>query len=1119
MADPIGSFSGLASGIQWRDMVDQIMQLEISRRITPLQERVTAAEKTRTAWNSYNSLLSKLSTASDALRDQSAFGIMKTSATLGANDKSLLTTTASAGAAPGNHSVEVIDLARAEKLSGGTVASTTAQLGLAGQFHVNGKTVTLVATDTLSSLREKINAMNSGSTPTGVTATILSTSSTQHRLVLTSDGTGSRGIELTDGSTGVLQSLGMVGSTLSQNSKPGDSTRTQTHRLTSHTTALAAMLGISAPPVVTTIVVDGRKIQVDLENDTLLSISYRINAAGGSSEITDEVVGGKTMKRLTVGGDVTADATGTDPAASQRIVELLGFQTRDKSAQITTGRDAKFRIDGFTMTRRTNTVSDAISGVSINLTASNSALRTSSATGPLSILTDPKTIDSGTYGVSLLTSFRPERTIETSSPDLDIAADPGVADGTYAAVLSEVLTRTTSATTGLDVLAAPGTVTAGTYAVNITTAASVASQTGSGFGASYSGQFIGSDTITISTGTGSAAVNVSNGQSLNTIINNLNTAFASNGVSVSATNVGGQLKLTSTMGPGSSSSFTVSSSHSRIRNNFGINDGTYTGTNVAGTIGGLAATGVGDVLTGSAGAVTGLEVEYSGSGLGAVGSVTVTDTPAITGGTIGGFAATWDDSTNTLTVNGGNALAGLSVTYSGSATSGSVGNVVVQTAQVEYISGATIDGEAAVWDEVTETITGAAGTRFEGLEIGYTGAVDSGLVGEFTVEGEIAVEVNISRDVDGTVNKVKELATAYNELMSFVDKNRAVGGAFYANGALRSMQDTVRRSLVGGVDGLSSANQYTHPAIAGVSLAKDGTLTVDAAILKRALETNHTDVKALFSTSGTPTDSRVSFIAGGDSALAGSYAINITTAAAQAAHAGSAWGGATYTATDGVDDDITLTNSATGKTTTITIAQGRTLAQVIDEINVRSQEEGLGVTASNVGGALKLATTSFGSATTLTVAGTAAAPLGLTNGTYAGGDVAGTIGGLAAAGVGTALTGTTGATKGITISYSDDTTGSLGTLSYVLGVGGTLERLIKPLTRAGDGAVVTQVTSLDSNITSLNRRMDDAETRLEIRRQAMIAQFTRMESALSLLQSQGARLQSQIGVLPTNSER
>jgi hypothetical protein len=36
MSDPIGSFSGLASGIQWRDMITQIMEMESQRRLDPI---------------------------------------------------------------------------------------------------------------------------------------------------------------------------------------------------------------------------------------------------------------------------------------------------------------------------------------------------------------------------------------------------------------------------------------------------------------------------------------------------------------------------------------------------------------------------------------------------------------------------------------------------------------------------------------------------------------------------------------------------------------------------------------------------------------------------------------------------------------------------------------------------------------------------------------------------------------------------------------------------------------------------------------------------------------------------------------------------------------------------
>ena len=84
MAEPIGSFSGLASGIQWRDMVDQIMALEASRKLRPVTDRQTTEQKRFDAWGSFSSLVSKFRDATKALRDGSAFGTFKVAASASA---------------------------------------------------------------------------------------------------------------------------------------------------------------------------------------------------------------------------------------------------------------------------------------------------------------------------------------------------------------------------------------------------------------------------------------------------------------------------------------------------------------------------------------------------------------------------------------------------------------------------------------------------------------------------------------------------------------------------------------------------------------------------------------------------------------------------------------------------------------------------------------------------------------------------------------------------------------------------------------------------------------------------------------------------------------------------
>ena len=179
--EPIASFSGLASGIQWRDMVEQIMKLESARRLTPITSRIKLHEQQKSAWSEYSGLVTKLRDASKSFSDGSAFGVFKSTVTNSAvSGRALIGATASEKASPGTYKIEVLQLAQGEKVGSAAVADAAAGLGLSGTFHVNGRAVTLAAGDSLSAVRDKINAVNSGTSASGVTASILSTSASSH---------------------------------------------------------------------------------------------------------------------------------------------------------------------------------------------------------------------------------------------------------------------------------------------------------------------------------------------------------------------------------------------------------------------------------------------------------------------------------------------------------------------------------------------------------------------------------------------------------------------------------------------------------------------------------------------------------------------------------------------------------------------------------------------------------------------------------------------------------------------------------------------------------------------------------------------------------------------------
>jgi len=325
MADPISSISGLASGVQWRDLVDQIMAAETAQRLTPVTDKKDTEQKRFDAWGSFSSLMAKFRDATKVLRDGTAFGAFKVDASKSpSSGRALVSATASGTATPGNYTVEVDDVARANKLSGTIVASATTALGLSGEFAVNGRVVTLAASDTLTQVRDKINALNAGANASGVSASVLSTGPSAQRLVLTSDNAGAGGIELVDGSSGVLAGLGIVDGTTGLNLTSTGGT--QSYKVTSATAAIATMLGVTMPPP-STITINGQTISVDLTVDSLTSIAAKIQAAGGTADVVSESVGGKTGYRLVTGGVVGA----TTPDG-QRTLEALGFMMGGRSA-------------------------------------------------------------------------------------------------------------------------------------------------------------------------------------------------------------------------------------------------------------------------------------------------------------------------------------------------------------------------------------------------------------------------------------------------------------------------------------------------------------------------------------------------------------------------------------------------------------------------------------------------------------------------------------------------------------------------------------------------------------------------------------------------------------------
>jgi len=564
MADSLSAISGLVSGIQYRDLVDQIIAAE-TRPAQVARDRITRMQSQQNAIKTYRGLLTALQTAARALRDGSAFDAMSASSAIVAGTRNLVSASATASAAPGSYNISVTSptLAQAQKLGSAGQPSTTGPLGLAGDFTVNGQVVTVVATDSLIEVRDKINALNAGAAATRVSASILSVGTTSHKLVLTSQTTGAAGMALADTAGSALQSLGLL----------------------------------SSPTTI-------------------------------------------------------------DPAA---ILQA--------------GADLTFTIDGIAFTRTTNTVSDAIQGLTLNFTGAEAGAVTrltverfaEGARASIQALVDSynKLVDflkeQGTsdpeastrpalYGDNLVRTMRsrlPElmlATVGAAASDLNRPGLAGIAldsagkltfdtarfEAAFKDRLDDVrklFQQTGTATgTGLSYVGSTPDSKAGTYAVDITQLATQTSITGAGLtGGVYSDDGT-PDTMTVTdTRLGkSVSISLTNGMTSAQIVSALDAAITTGGLGLTVADVGGQVQLAQ-VGYGSGAGITVAYTAGGAQGGEPVAAGSYAnGLDIAGTIGGLAATGSGQVLLGDSGTdVAGISVRYTGAALGPAGDATV----------------------------------------------------------------------------------------------------------------------------------------------------------------------------------------------------------------------------------------------------------------------------------------------------------------------------------------------------------------------------------------------------------------------------------------------------------------------------------------------------------------
>ena len=388
----VNSISGLASGLDWTSLISQMMAVEREPE-TLLENQKATLSSQNTEWTTINTDLAAFQTSASTLSTLDDFNLYTANASATGtttNVSNLASFAVGTNASPGSYSLTINSLAQAQKLGSEYFNSLSNGLNISGDLVINGHTVNIATTDSLTTIQNKINALNSGSNPAGVIASIITVAPGQYQLTLTSQNTGKNGMVLANGSAAnVLGDLGFADSSTSiRNAVTGGALSSA---FFSSTQSIQSLLGLTSGAS-GTVTIAGAGVNIDLSSNSLQDIMNTINgnttlqAAGVSASIVPNTSAGTTTYTLQINGTQSF----TD---ASNILQTLGVLEQGNSAnsdvygvvgdtQNTTGGSAITNstllknIDGYSNWTSADTIAISDPNASVNTTFTVTATST-----------------------------------------------------------------------------------------------------------------------------------------------------------------------------------------------------------------------------------------------------------------------------------------------------------------------------------------------------------------------------------------------------------------------------------------------------------------------------------------------------------------------------------------------------------------------------------------------------------------------------------------------------------------------------------------------------------------------------------------------------------------------
>ncbi|ANB74363.1 hypothetical protein AYM40_19790 [Paraburkholderia phytofirmans OLGA172] len=231
-------------------------------------------------------------------------------------------------------------------------------------------------------------------------------------------------------------------------------------------------------------------------------------------------------------------------------------------------------------------------------------------------------------------------------------------------------------------------------------------------------------------------------------------------------------------------------------------------------------------------------------------------------------------------------------------TGGTSSGAMIQTAPAQNAN-LTVNGLTLT------SSTNAVATALPGISLNLLQTGQSTLT---VANNSSAIQTNI----DGFVSAYNTLQSTINNLTAY--NPGGTNGPLIGDATTTQIRNQLQQVVASALSGTGSG--YSSLSAVGISLNNDGSLSVNDSTLSQALQSNPNQFAALFGTAGSATNSNVTYLIGGTNTQPGSYAVNITQAAAQGTFTGSA------ALPDAATGSVALsspTTIASGATLTLTI--------------------------------------------------------------------------------------------------------------------------------------------------------------------------------------------------------